>query len=697
MQKPYRVVGILPPGVTKSYSPKEIFQLSDMLSAQIAALSHNAAEKGDLHSIELIQNLKRQEITTHIECGTATTIKNYFYLDGSIKLNGKDIAALSAPSFYNGVSEPSKMLEILKDLTFKKSGSQIFRGQQYYNIFKSVELNPVERTDSINSYSIKKIDVFRFIDELINHYHLVESGLSLMKKVLRADYLETIKKNRVELCTKILKLISPEHISDQRRKINSGDFSLGHSRTDNFFESQQHYALDELEVLREITNDYKVTGGDSELAELERFISSNGNLIKFCDISFGTQLDATLSNSLAISPSETATKVILGIIDAKINILAFIQNLAQIVYNDNFLDPLFPGSLVFRRDIVNSLNNRCAPEFHTFKQSQTRLRSNENNFNLYASLEEQVGLYLEILLQDNNISYLRLSTSEWVDRYVDATGNRLTVPIEIAEPVTLLRDLYNLIRKYEITYEHDLDKKEVKKRKLGKAFIRSTKHLEVRATADKKLIRLYREENDPIVMIKTAQNAINLLLKKDYNPKNDILHIMSVNYGGSLTGLFAKHTILRSLKNRQLVINAGSMVYSIYDVKNANDFSSLADYPYSEILIDETIDDETRSKLESENWLLIFDDNANSGETLDNLRNMALDCKFYGRVNVFPCRSNPNLNHYKSTLTAAQKIEMIGAAAVPSRKLRTTHNSTRYKELIGTLVGVNLARRIGRS
>ncbi|POM09864.1 hypothetical protein CUU62_26220 [Pseudomonas sp. WP001] len=92
-----------------------------MLSAQIAALTHNAAEKGDLHSIELIQNFKREEITTHIECGTATTIKNYFYLDGAIKLNSKDIAALSAPSFYNGVSKPSTMLEILKDLTFKKA------------------------------------------------------------------------------------------------------------------------------------------------------------------------------------------------------------------------------------------------------------------------------------------------------------------------------------------------------------------------------------------------------------------------------------------------------------------------------------------------------------------------------------------------------------------------------------------------
>lgn len=36
----------------------------------------------------------------------------------------------------------------------------------------------------------------------------------------------------------------------------------------------------------------------------------------------------------------------------------------------------------------------------------------------------------------------------------------------------------------------------------------------LREMALNKLIRLYREENDPLVMIKTAQNALNVIIQK---------------------------------------------------------------------------------------------------------------------------------------------------------------------------------------
>lgn len=46
----------------------------------------------------------------------------------------------------------------------------------------------------------------------------------------------------------------------------------------------------------------------------------------------------------------------------------------------------------------------------------------------------------------------------------------------------------------------------------------------------KKLIRLHREENHPLVMIKTAQNAYGHIVAHGHKD-DDSLHILSVNYG----------------------------------------------------------------------------------------------------------------------------------------------------------------------
>ncbi|WP_424481882.1 hypothetical protein, partial [Pseudomonas viridiflava] len=83
--------------------------------------------------------------------------------------------------------------------------------------------------------------------------------------------------------------------------------------------------------------------------------------------------------------------------------------------------------------------------------------------------------------------------------------------------------------------------------------------------------------------------------------------------------------------------------------------------------------------------------------TLDNLRNLAAESRFYGRVDVFPCTASASVARYKASLSDLQKLEMIGGSAVASRKTKVNAESTRYKELLGAIAGANLFKILRRA
>jgi len=691
--KPYRIAGVLPPGITKEFSEKEIFNLSDIQSTAQMQFLLTASESENLDFIPLIQRFKKNELSS-MESNATGLIKNFFHLDGAIRLTTEDTFFLTHQPLCQETENNKKLLKILESLTYKKNNELIFRSAKYYNLFSSLEIEKPARQTSINDYSISKLNIKQFTADLAAHYSDINSGLSLLKDYLIGDFFTSIKKNKAEFCKEILRALSPRKLKAQTKKFNSGQFSVGHPATDIFFEEQWEYSIAELDNFRDLVNAYKKEKSEYALDNIKDFLALNGNLIKFCTTTFGIDLDQILCGHLKKSPPRPIRKVILGLLDAKINILAFVQNISQILYSNHFLNSNFEGDLVFRQDIVKSLKKHCPDDFDSFKNLQRQCQLHNANLILHANLDDKVSQFMDVLLQDNNIVYSRIGGQILSEQSPSFSKADTILPDELNDVLALLESLFSLIETYVTKYEHDIDQKQLKNLSAGRPFTRSTTHRLVEKSAYKKLIRLYREENDPVVMIKTAQNAINFLAEKNFKPEKDVLHVMSVNYGGSLTGLFAKHTFLRSRRNRQMLVNAGSIVYSLYDVKNANAFSSLADYPYSKIMRDDTVDQTTRKQLESEIWLLVFDDNANSGETLDNLRNLAVDSKFYGRVNVFPCRSNTNLEHYKRTLTPSQKIEMVGVAAVSSRKIKSRRGKERYKELIGTIIGSKIHKEL---
>jgi len=103
-----------------------------------------------------------------------------------------------------------------------------------------------------------------------------------------------------------------------------------------------------------------------------------------------------------------------------------------------------------------------------------------------------------------------------------------------------------------------------------------------------------------------------------------------------------------------------------------------------------TLDQTTKQRLKSENWLLIFDDNTNSGETVDNIRQLAEESDLYGRIDTFTCRASADARKFKRSLTKEQQLDIVGVSGLRARKAKIIGAGERYKEIIGTVVGHRL-------
>ncbi len=70
-------------------------------------------------------------------------------------------------------------------------------------------------------------------------------------------------------------------------------------------------------------------------------------------------LNAPFNKYVEVQVPEVYKKVLLGLLDAKINMLAFLQNTTQIFTNKYFLDTEYEGNLVLSRDMVRNIKKLC--------------------------------------------------------------------------------------------------------------------------------------------------------------------------------------------------------------------------------------------------------------------------------------------------------------------------------------------------
>lgn len=622
-------------------------------------------------------------------------LSSAFHVDGAIKLSETEVAELSMLSYGASVSSQVAQQEIdriLSVFAYPMSREHVFRGPSYYFMFDGVTVDMKSRFSSINDYDVVGLEYPRFAREMLRHYNNINDSISFVVRHLMHAVTTEIPRAKDQLCKELLNKLAPKKLKALHKKATGGDHYVGHDNTDIFFEDQWDQVLEELDSLRQLVDSYRKKGTSAQLDDVITFMTYRSSAIRHAKVIFGVDIDGIFNKYIKLNPGRPYRKLLLGLLDAKINVLAFHQNASQILYDSDFLNVEFSGSLVFKQDVVKNMSKECREEFREFKEAQRVIRERGRNLSLLAELEEFTALYMDVMMNDNGASYHRLAGSRAsVDLFLTA-GRYGPSPIELRDSVTLMGHFFTLLSSYYAAFETKQLKREEKNLARKKPFTRSDVHDVARKDAWAKLIRIYREENDPLVMVFTAQQAMSLIQRNGYMPKRDVLHSMSVNYGGALVGLYAKHTFSRMIPGGQVLANTGALVYSIYDVKNANSFSNLSDYPYSSISTDETLDHDTKQKLKSENWLLIFDDNTNSGETVDNIRLLAVDSGVYGRINTFTCRANPDIRNYKSTLTTEQRIEIIGVAGLKARKAKVKAVDERYKEIIGTIVGYRLSK-----
>lgn len=620
-------------------------------------------------------------------------LKNTFNVDGAIKISESEVGELISLPYGAGISPQEvkyKIDHILSNFAYPVARNYVFRGESYYFMLEGLNIDIKTRFSSVNDYEINGLDYPIFCRKLIWHYRKINDSIYFVTRHLMHELRTLIPSVKDDLCKELLNKLAPKKLKAFRKKANSGDYFVGHDNTDQFFEQQWEHILEELNELRKVVDSYRKKGSSLELNQLILFVAYRSSAIRHAKVIFGLDIDATFNKYLQLSPSKAYRKLLLGLLDAKINILAFCQNASQILYGSDFLNSDFRGSLVFRQDTVRNMAAVHPDGFKFFKKSQEIAKGNLRNLSLLAELEEATALYMDVLLNDNSSGYNRLAGLLYSDETFMLPSEYGSCPVELRDPLTLMGHFFNFLNGYCEAFESQQLKKQAKNLSRGKSFRMSETHIRARKDAWTKLIRIYREENDPLVMLFTAQHAASVIKRKGFDPMRDVLHTMSVNYGGALVGLYAKHTLSRMIPGGQVVANTGALVYSIYDVKNANSFSKLSDYPYSSIANDVTLDQTTKQRLKSENWLLIFDDNTNSGETIDNIRQLAEDSDLYGRIDTFTCRANTDVKKFKHSLTKEKQIDIIGVAGLRARKARIIGIGERYKELIGTIVGHRL-------
>lgn len=692
-----RRLKILPPGVAPSpgwLNERSFFRMSAIRTEGMVLWLNTLQEDSSLSVQERIEYLlKGKDDFKKLlrDPDVSDLLKRTFHVDGAIKLSDDEVASLASLPYgvdlsSQGVRE--KIERILSLCAYPLGRHYVFRGPSYYFMFEGAHVDMKGPLTSINDYEVRELNYDQFARNLLAHYNEVGDALHFATRHLQHEVLTKFSSVRDALCRELLSKLSQKKLSAIRKKATHSNRLLGHQDTDQFFGHQLDQILDDLEEFREMVASYRKTGGG--LDQIIIYVAHGSSTLRQAKLVLGVDVDSVLNRHLKLVPGKPFRKLLLGLLDSKINVLAFHQNASQILYNRDFLNPESQGSLVLNRDTVRNMESVCLKEFREFSNAQENARNKEGNLSLLAELEDTVALYMDVLINDNDASYVRLAGLLSPDIWSLRSSPYGACPKILYDSITLMGKFFNFLDLYHKAFELEQQRKQAKSQAREKSFRKSNIHDVAQKNARAKLIRLYREENDPLAMVLTAQQAMNVIVHKGFDPERDVLHAMSINYGGALVGMYAKHTFSRMVPGGQLSVNTGALIYSIYDLKTKGSFFDLSDYPYSSIANDMTLGHFARKKLKSENWLLVFDDNTNSGETVDNVRRLALDSDLFGRIDTFTCRANPNIEKYKESLTPKQRIDIVGVAGLRLRKAKAAGANERYKELIGTIVGNRL-------
>lgn len=701
--------------------PGYIFDISDAVGRQSdtfvkSILWSNMDVK---QKVEKIIAAKRKGNTLIQNLDEMGEIKDSFMLDGGIRLTEKDIQDIvdklyrideSQNTSLDTTAENPYIYALYNDFCYFRGESLNFRNNKYYFLFDSVKIDPNTITTSINDFNIVDIDIEKFRQDIYRQYNRVNQHLRLFLEYFSGMTTVNLADNFDEFQKDFTKICFPEKIDSLEERMKSFKFSPN----EVFNKKILAQNLNLISLMREFMEMIETLSRQKNSEDRVGFYRKVSHFIDFLNLqSIGfSQIKAMFNIDVGevfrkyvyswIFPAQK--KVILWLLDAKINILAFMQNITQILWNKNFLDIHFSGDLVLRKDQLEYMAKIAPDVIESFRIQQSKvLTKNDDNRDLAMELDASIGYFMDILIWDKPEAYVyagSLISSELKEIQEGYSEE----PVECFEAAfELLQTVFDGLEVYSDRLDapkHQKYKGEVernrKKAEKGKPVTppkeviegRNKNYLDAKATLFKKLFRLHREENHPLIMIKTAQNAYLHIANEGYDHAKS-LHILSVNYGGSLVGYYAKHAFERLSRTGRVMINIGNIIYSIYDLKNANDFLGIIDYPFSEYM-DEFQSEDMRQFFKERNHLLIFDDNTSSGRTLNNLKMLAQSAQAYGKVDIFACRANPNIDIYDPDIPEELKLHLIRNSALETRKTRIGTVKRGYKEIVGAWIGNSL-------
>ncbi|MDD3145651.1 MAG: hypothetical protein PHV23_06125 [Candidatus Gracilibacteria bacterium] len=650
-----------------------------------------------------------------------------FSHDGGIKITVEDIEEIIGSLYLVGedVEGGKKRIEILPeehpfiqalvdDFCYFGAETLNFRNKNYYFLYDSLSIGKIGKSTSINDFDITDIDFLEFKNEIYRNYNRIDQHLKMFLDFFSGYTNYNIMEKYEDFSKEINELFSTKKLETIKNAITK----INNSPDENFNKKTKEDLLNLVSLIEELVemvnkinlpldlkNDYHRHLYLQHIDNIVKFIAFNNvgfnnikNILKLdIDDIFRKYVYAEIPNSLK--------KVVLGMIDAKINILAFMQNMTQILFNENFFNPNFDGNLVLRKDQLEYIKKVNPDLISEFKKFQAEIiGNNETNRDLAIELDANIGYFIDILIGDKPESYIYATTLLNQDlKEIDKGNDDSEVKLFYAS-LELFGKLLEQIEKFGDdldekglkSHEKEVKKAEKKGKELPPIFQKgkNVNFLDSKRNILKKLIRLHREENHPVVMINTAQNAYNHTYENGRN-NNDSLHLLSVNYGGSLVGYYAKHTFER-LHGENILINLGNIVYSIYDLKNASDFLKIVDYPFVEYM-EQFSSGEMKSYLSNLNHAIIFDDNTCSGRTLNNLANLTRQSGYYGKVDIFACRVSQRLEGYDASVIPETILNLIKNASFESRKTKVGQVKRNYKELIGTVIGRDMYYSWGKA
>lgn len=638
-----------------------------------------------------------------------------FYHDWWIKLTMEDIEEIIWSLFlvWEEIEWWKKKLEIpaeehpfiqalVDDFCYFWWNSLNFRNNKYYFLFDSLNIWEVQKNTSINDYEINDIDIDEFKKEIYKNYNRIDQHLKMFLDFFSWWTNYNIMENYKDFSHEINQLFSAkklELIKEAINKTNSSPDKKFNERTKedltNLVSLIEEFLkmVNKIKLPLDLENPYHRHLYLQHIDDIVKFIAYNSvwfnnikNILKLdIDKIFRKYVYSEISNSFK--------KVILWMLDAKINILAFMQNMTQILFNKNFFNPDFDWNLVLRKDQLEYIKKVDPNLIKDFKQFQEKtINENTTNRDLAIELDANIGYFMDILIWDKPESYIYATA--WlnpnlkeIDRWYDESSVELFSP-----SLDLFWKLLEQIEKYSnkldekwlISHEKEKRKAIKKNKELPPLFEKwkNVAYKDVKRNTLKKLIRLHREENHPIVMINTAQNAYNHLHNNWL--KDESLHLLSVNYGWSIVWYFAKHTFER-LHGKNILINLWNIVYSIYDLKNASDFLKIVDYPFLEYM-EEFSSEEMKKFLSHLNHAIIFDDNTCSWRTLNDLSNLTMQSWFYWKVDTFACRVSQRLEWYDASVSDNTILNLIKNASLETKKTRVWQVKRNYKELVWTII-----------